>query len=151
MRQSHDAMHQLFRGELVKIESKMKQERESMLEFNSSEASQLADRRNQLEEEYMNTRQSTADEYQNELEELRRQNDDELNRATRELQTCVQTLKQQMQGMRAAYQLNTQKLIYNFQILDKRREENTHTLKEQKRTQSQHRDALRRLQKRYVH
>ena len=45
----------------------------------------------------------------------------------------VQILEQQLQQMKATYQLNQEKLEYNFQVLKKRDEENTITKSQQKR------------------
>ena len=42
-------------------------------------------------------------------------------------------LEQQLQQMKATYQLNQEKLEYNFQVLKKRDEENTITKSQQKR------------------
>jgi len=44
-----------------------------------------------------------------------------------------QLLEQQLQQMRATYQLNQEKLEYNFQVLKKRDDENTITKSQQKR------------------
>lgn len=44
-----------------------------------------------------------------------------------------QLLQQQLQQMKATYQLNQEKLEYNFQVLRKRDEENTITKSQQKR------------------
>lgn len=44
-----------------------------------------------------------------------------------------QILQQQLQQMKATYQLNQEKLEYNFQVLRKRDEENTITKSQQKR------------------
>ena len=49
------------------------------------------------------------------------------------LSTFMQILEQQLQQMRATYQLNQEKLEYNFQVLKKRDEENTITKSQQKR------------------
>ena len=46
---------------------------------------------------------------------------------------CRQILQQQLQQMKATYQLNQEKLEYNFQVLRKRDEENTITKSQQKR------------------
>ena len=45
----------------------------------------------------------------------------------------LQTLEQNLQQMKATYQLNQEKLEYNFQVLKKRDEENTITKSQQKR------------------
>lgn len=44
-----------------------------------------------------------------------------------------QILEQQLQQMKAIYQLNQEKLEYNFQVLKKRDEENTIIKSQQKR------------------
>lgn len=49
------------------------------------------------------------------------------------ISTILQILEQQLQQMRATYQLNQEKLEYNFQVLKKRDEENTITKSQQKR------------------
>lgn len=45
----------------------------------------------------------------------------------------IQILEQQLQQMKAIYQLNREKLEYNFQVLKKRDEENTVIKSQQKR------------------
>ena len=49
------------------------------------------------------------------------------------MKNIEQVLEQQLQQMRATYQLNQEKLEYNFQVLRKRDEENTITKSQQKR------------------
>ena len=45
----------------------------------------------------------------------------------------MQIMEQQLQQLRATYQLNQEKLEYNFQVLKKRDDENTITKSQQKR------------------
>ena len=47
--------------------------------------------------------------------------------------SILKILEQQLQQMRATYQLNQEKLEYNFQVLKKRDDENTITKSQQKR------------------
>ncbi|ESP00267.1 hypothetical protein LOTGIDRAFT_225997 [Lottia gigantea] len=58
------------------------------------------------------------------------------------LETDVQILEQQLQQMRATYQLNQEKLEYNFQVLKKRDEENAITKAQQKRKITRMQDVL---------
>lgn len=53
-----------------------------------------------------------------------------------------QTLEQQLEEMRATYQLNTEKLEYNYRVLTERDMENTATLSHQKRKLTKLNDAL---------
>eukprot|EP00057_Strongylocentrotus_purpuratus_P030226 XP_781059.3 PREDICTED: dynein regulatory complex protein 1 [Strongylocentrotus purpuratus] len=57
--------------------------------------------------------------------------------------SCV--LEQQLQQMKATYQLNQEKLEYNFQVLKKRDEENTITKSQQKRKITRLQDVLNNL------
>lgn len=54
----------------------------------------------------------------------------------------TQTLEQQLEEMRATYQLNTEKLEYNYRVLTERDMENSATLSHQKRKLSKLKDAL---------
>ena len=47
-----------------------------------------------------------------------------------QLETEIQTLEQQLEEMQATYQLNQEKLDYNFRVLVERDSENTHTCAE---------------------
>ena len=74
-----------------------------------------------------------VDEHIEKLEALRRRDAEDYNVTKIMLETDIQVLEQQLQTMKATYQLNTEKLEYNFQILKKRDEENTVVVNQQKR------------------
>jgi dynein regulatory complex protein 1 len=59
-------------------------------------------------------------------------------------------LEQQLQQMKATYQLNQEKLAYNYQVLQKRDEENAKTKAQQKRKITKLQDALTNLKKKLV-
>ena len=58
------------------------------------------------------------------------------------METDIQTLEQQLEEMRATYQLNTEKLEYNYRVLTERDMENSATLSQQKRKLARLKDAL---------
>ena len=58
------------------------------------------------------------------------------------LETDIQTLEQHLESMRAAYQLNQEKLDYNYRVLLERDAENQATITQQKRKVSKQRDLL---------
>jgi hypothetical protein len=58
------------------------------------------------------------------------------------LETDIQTLEQHLGSMRAAYQLNQEKLDYNYRVLLERDAENQATITQQKRKISKQRDLL---------
>lgn len=59
-------------------------------------------------------------------------------------------MEQQLQQMKATYQLNQEKLAYNYQVLQKRDEENAKTKAQQKRKITKLQDALTNLKKKLV-
>lgn len=61
-----------------------------------------------------------------------------------------QVLEQQLQMMKATYQLNLEKLEYNFQVLKKRDEENTITKSQQKRKITRLQDVLNNLRQKLM-
>ncbi|KAJ3274409.1 hypothetical protein HDV01_003013 [Terramyces sp. JEL0728] len=81
----------------------------------------------------MNERAERIEDYVKQLELLRVNDSEEYNLVKIKLETDVQVLEQQLQQMRATYQLNTEKLEYNYQVLKKREEENGTILGAQKR------------------
>ena len=72
----------------------------------------------------MKERADRIEEHNRQLENLRVHDAEEYNLVKIKLETDVQVLEQQLQQMRATYQLNTEKLDYNHQVLKKREEEN---------------------------
>lgn len=58
------------------------------------------------------------------------------------LETDIQSLEQHLENMRATYQLNQEKLNYNFRVLTERDAENQFTISQQKRKVAHQRDTL---------
>ncbi|KAH0622935.1 hypothetical protein JD844_025864 [Phrynosoma platyrhinos] len=81
----------------------------------------------------MMARLKKVEEYERELNQLRVQDAEEYNVIKIKLEHDVQILEQQLQQMKAIYQLNQEKLEYNFQVLKKRDDENTIIKSQQKR------------------
>ncbi len=73
------------------------------------------------------------DNQHNDLETLRTQDSEEYNMLKIKLETDIQVLEQQLAQMKGTYQLNMEKLEYNYQVLKKREEENAIILAAQKR------------------
>lgn len=82
---------------------------------------------------FMEERVERIEDHIHQLEQLRVHDAEEYNLVKIKLETDVKVLEQQLQQMRATYQLNTEKLEYNFQVLKKREEENGTILGAQKR------------------
>ncbi|KAG8547736.1 hypothetical protein GDO81_027623 [Engystomops pustulosus] len=102
-------------------------------------------KRRDKELESLMERMKKVEEYEQQLNQLRVQDGEEYNMIKIKLETDVQILQQQLQQMKATYQLNQEKLEYNFQVLKKRDEENTITKSQQKRRITRLQDVLNNL------
>ena len=91
-----------------------------------------------------------ADSFQQELEELRVQDAEDYNILKVKLEKDIQNLEQHLEAMRATYQLNTEKLEYNYRVLVEREQENQSTISAQKRKVAQQRDILSTLKSKYT-
>jgi len=102
------------------------------------------------EEEFMEARMQMRAENAKAIDELRLRDAEDLHATKIKLETDVQILEQQLESMRASYQLNQEKLEYNFQVLKKRDDENTITNSQQKRRLTRLQDTLNNLRAKLV-
>ena len=119
--------------ELGEIEKAFETERRQLLEKQQSSWEERMGEREGQEAKYLEAREKRIDENEAQLKHLRVRNAEEFNRIKIKLETDIQILQQQIQQMKATFQLNAEKLEYNFQVLKKRDEENTITISQQKR------------------
>lgn len=131
-----------YREELIEIERAFVAERSELLELQHKKWDERMQHRRDKEVDYMKSREKRVDDYENQLQHLRIHDAEEYNMVKIRLETDVQVLEQQLQQMRATYQLNQEKLEYNFQVLKKRDEENTITKSQQKRKITRLQDLL---------
>ncbi|XP_015285287.1 PREDICTED: LOW QUALITY PROTEIN: dynein regulatory complex protein 1 [Gekko japonicus] len=137
-----------YRRELLQIEKAFELElrvRRERLTCNRKKWDQAMQALNQQELEFMTARLKKVEEYEWELNRLRVQDAEEYNVIKIKLEHDVQILEQQLQQMKATYQLNQEKLEYNFQVLKKRDEENTIIKSQQKRKLNRLHDVLNNL------
>ncbi|CAM9539637.1 unnamed protein product [Pylaiella littoralis] len=143
------ALCEEYEVELEAVEEVSLQEREAMLATNKAEVDDLFERRREMELTYMETKQKRQEQYQAEIEALLTRDGEEHTKLKIKLETDIQTLEQQLEEMRATYQLNTEKLEYNYRVLTERDMENSATLSHQKRKLTKLKDALSGLVQRY--
>mmetsp|Transcript_4676 Transcript_4676/g.15483 ORF Transcript_4676/g.15483 Transcript_4676/m.15483 type:complete len:645 (+) Transcript_4676:346-2280(+) len=139
-----------FAEELEEIESAFKQERMELINANKAEMAGLFDKRSAREQKFMDDMLETAEDYQRQLEEERVQNAEDYNILKIRLETDIQNLEQHLEAMRATYQLNTEKLEYNYRVLVERDHENQSTINQQKRKIARQRDILSNLKAKYA-
>lgn len=149
MKEQEMDMKSAFKSELTEIENGFlqvgndicisgcqrlwSQERSELLAANAQLLEEICEKRNKLEQEYMDKFLETAERYEEMLKEIRMSDNEEYNALKVKLETDVQTLEQHLETMRATYQLNAEKLEYNYRVLVERDFENSSTINQQKR------------------
>ena len=103
--------------ELESIEDAYNDERERMLSTMTGEIDSLFEHRRNKEVYYKETKQKREEQYQKDVEDLITKGASQYNKLKIELEMNIQTLKQQLEEIRATYQLNTEKLDYNYRVL----------------------------------
>ena len=114
MTQQFDEMHEEYELELQTIEESFLKERHDLLYSNKSEIDALFEKRREMEMAYMDAKQERDELYHIEIETLRVKDVEDYNKLKIKLETDIQTLEQQLEEMRATYQLNTEKLEVRF-------------------------------------
>jgi len=124
--------------ELKEVERVATQERGELITTNREEVEGLFKKRREMELQTMYEKQRREEEFQRELTKIRGTDAEDYNNLKVTLENNIQLLEQQLEEMRATYQLNTEKLEYNHAVLEERDSEN-------KQTVEHHRQRLRRL------
>ncbi|XP_052085972.1 dynein regulatory complex protein 1-like [Mytilus californianus] len=122
-----------YKEELREIENAFTAERNELLELQKKKWEDKMEGRRQKEIEYMKGREKRVEDFENSIHETRIKDSEEYNDIKISLETNIQILEQQLQQMKATYQLNQEKLEYNYQVLRKREDENNITRSQQKR------------------
>jgi len=149
MKSQYEKLESSYATEITNIEEAFMQDRSKRLGDNTTEIENLFERRRVMEVRFMEEKQNMEEQYANEIETMRRKDAENYNKLKVKLENDVQILEQQLEEMRATYQLNYEKLEYNHRVLTERNRANKHTLGDQKRTLTRRKDQLQRLMKQY--
>ncbi|KAI8805931.1 sperm tail-domain-containing protein [Cladochytrium replicatum] len=133
MESQYNTFQSTLAQELEQIEKSFVEERTELIDTDLAEIESILTQRRENEGKFMEERAERIEDHIQQLERLRIHDAEEYNLVKIKLETDVQVLEQQLQQMRATYQLNAEKLEYNFQVLKKREEENGTILGTQKR------------------
>jgi len=79
----------------------------------------------------MEKKQKQSQDYMDEISKMLIKDSEEYHKLKITLEKDIQTLEQQLQEMRATYQLNKEKLDYNYRVLSEQDMENRNTLQQQ--------------------
>ena len=136
-----------FREELEEIEKAFVAERAALLQQHIGTWDKEMERRRKIELDYLKERERRIDDHEQQLQHLRQQNAEEYKKIMMTFEKEIQALQQQIEQMKATFQLNAEKLEYNFHVLKKRDEENMITISQQKRKITKLQDVLTNLRK----
>ena len=145
MEEQAQSLVRAFQEELKQIEESFAIERRGLSDDQKTSMDKTDEERRLKEIEYLETREKRMEENEAKVQHLRIQNAEEFNQVKIKLETDIQYLQQQIQQMKATFQLNAEKLEYNFQVLKKRDEENVVTISQQKRKLTRLQDLLNNL------
>lgn len=145
MEEQSKTLFKSYSEELGDIEKSFEEERRKLIEAQKAEWDKLTKERLEKEKMYLEDREKRIDKNEEEIQHLRVRNAEDSNHVKIKLEEDIQALQQQIQQMRATFQLNGEKLEYNFQVLKKRDEENMVTISMQKRRLTRLQDTLNNL------
>ncbi len=145
MEEQAQSLVRAFQEELKQIEESFAIERQGLSDDQKALLDKTNEERKSKEIDYLETRERRMEENEGKIQQLRIQNAEEFNQVKIKLETDIQHLQQQIQQMKATFQLNAEKLEYNFQVLKKRDEENVVTISQQKRKLTRLQDVLNNL------
>ncbi|WIA22959.1 hypothetical protein OEZ86_009886 [Tetradesmus obliquus] len=139
-----------YREELENVERALLQERAELLASNRKEVGTLLEARSAAEANFTEKYLGAVESYAANLEELRHADAEEYQVLKIKLESDIAVLEQHLETMRATYQLNAEKLEYNYRVLLERDAENTATINQQKRKLSRQHDVLSSLKHKYA-
>jgi dynein regulatory complex protein 1 len=142
MRREFKELSDEYEVELESIEDAFLAERAELLKTNKEVVDSMFDRRKQAEVDYLTTKQVREQRHFKEIEDLIVHDHEEHSKLKIKLETDIEILEQQLEEMQATYQLNTEKLEYNYRVLTERDNENSQTLQQLKRKQMKLKETL---------
>eukprot|EP01083_Nonionella_stella_P143800 447658_1 len=149
MHKEYETMKDQYGKQLVVIQESFMSERRKILEHNKKDMENLFEKRRKLEVNMIEAQNSRHDKYQKDLDRVRLLDDEKYNKMKIDMENNIQLLEQQLEEMRAKYQLNHEKLQYNYQVLQEREKENKDTVAFQKRKFKRLKEAVASMKSKY--
>ena len=149
IRSEYKTIQSEYDKELDSIEDAYLEERDKTIQDHISDIDSLFESRRNREIYYKESKQKREEQYQKEIDDLLSKGADQYNKLKIELEMNIQTLKQQLEEIRATYQLNTEKLDYNYRVLTELDVEKNAELSRYKRRLTRLKDQLNHFTGRY--
>ena len=106
-----------YEGQLGNLQEYCRLEREALVTSHAKEVHAIMEKRHEKEKYYVADKLQREEKYKKETDELIAKGVDDYNKLKIELESNIQTLNQQLEEIKATYQLNSEKLEYNFRVL----------------------------------
>ena len=133
MEQHVNEMTEKYKTCITKIEEALKSDRAETFENSNRITRNAWEARAKQELAHVYQHLENTDKHMEQLDEIRRQGAEAYAIMKDKLERDVHTHEQQLQQMKAIYQLNQEKLVYNHEILRNREEESQNIKNQQKR------------------
>ena len=136
--------------ELSELEHELELRRSNLLEKNRKEMEGFFEKRENAERLFSGKTALDAEKYATELDKRRQDDAEEFAILKTRLETDVANLEQHLGAMRAVYQLNAEKLEYNYRVLVEREAENQSTSAQQRKKIATAREKLMVLKQKFA-
>ncbi|CAG2056047.1 unnamed protein product [Timema podura] len=115
------------------LDDAISRERHQLIEAGKRKWEGLYKARDKLELSHMDKKMHTAQQFEQEMYKIHKENEEHYRAKKVQLETDLQVLQQELEQVKALCLLNMEKLDYNYQVLKKRDEENIIMKSQQKR------------------
>merc|ERR1712228_507572 len=133
MHESIKRIRDEYERQIICVEKSFMAERRHIIDSNQKNLDLLYAKRRNQEFQILHQKMSDNALFDADLLRVRSEDQQSYNKLKINLESHIQILEQQLEEMRAMYQLNTEKLNYNFQVLKEREKENLTTVDHLKR------------------
>ncbi|KAH6555321.1 hypothetical protein KP509_1Z265300 [Ceratopteris richardii] len=135
-------LHSIHIEELATVEADFMEQRKGLMQRNKTEIDSLLKSVRNTEGLVKEELTKKIEDYAKTLDNIQTEDNEDYNLLKVRLETDIQILEQHLESMAAAYQLNTEKLDYNYAVLVERDHDNYITAGQQKRKLTKQRDTL---------
>ena len=149
IRKEYQELQAEYDKEFNSVEDAFMEERDRVIHEHVSEIDALFESRKVKETQYKEQKQKREEHYQKEIDSLIAKGTDQHTKLKIELEMNIQTLKEQLEEIRATYQLNTEKLEYNYRVLSDLDVEKQNELNKYKKKLTKLKDLLSGLASKY--
>lgn len=149
MKQQSQTLSEEYEKQIVTIETSFVDERRELLKANMVEMDQEFKKRHDLDDEIITKRQKREDEYYSKSVEVRNRDAEDYNLLKEKLEATIQLLEQELEEMRATYQLNQESLAYYYEVLKERENENLKTAEQQAKKHKRLKDTVSQLAQKF--